>query len=485
MTDVCTWTIQQLAQALASKEVSSVQITEAVLARIGAMQHLGAYVHVDAENALRAAQASDARRMHGKTQGVLDGVPVALKDIFLTEGVPTTCASRILQHFVAPYDASVVTLLKNQGAVLLGKLNMDEFAMGSSNEHSAWGLARNPWDVERVPGGSSGGSAVAVCAGLAFGALGTDTGGSIRQPAGFTGTVGLKPTYGRVSRYGVMAYASSLDQVGPMTKDVTDCAWMLQAIAGFDAKDATSARVEVPDYRASLEEGVRGLKIGVPQEYFAEGLDPEIRTLVEQAMKAYEGLGAVLVPVSMPHTHLAIATYYVIASAEASSNLARYDGVRFGHRSQEAVSLGEMYVKSRSEGFGQEVKRRIVLGTYVLSSGYYDAYYTRAQKVRTLVRRDFEKAFEKVDVLLTPTSPTAAFRLGENESDPMKMYLADVCTVSNNLAGIPGLGVPCGFTASGLPVGMQLHGPAWSEALLLRVARAYEREHVWHTRRAM
>jgi len=376
-----------------------------------------------------------------------------------------------------------VRRLKDAGAVLVGKLNMDEFAMGSSNEHSGYGPARNPWDPRRVPGGSSGGSAAAVAAGSAFAALGTDTGGSIRQPASFCGVVGLKPTYSRVSRYGVIAFASSLDQVGPLAKDVRDCATMLQAIAGWDPLDSTSADVPVADYAHDLEAGVRGLRLGLPREYFVGGGDPEVRAAVDAAVKAYEKLGATIVEVSLPTTDYAIACYYLIATAEASSNLARFDGVRYGQRRDPGAGLREMYEATRAL-FGREVKRRIMLGTYALSAGYYDAYYAKAQKVRTLVRRDFDRVFGTCDALVTPTSPTAAFELGKKVGDPLEMYLADVFTVSANMAGLPGLSLPCGFTKSGLPVGLQLLGPHFSEAVLLRVARAYEREHEWAARRA-
>jgi aspartyl-tRNA(Asn)/glutamyl-tRNA(Gln) amidotransferase subunit A len=476
-------TVVQLGAALRDKKITAVDATQACLTRAAQTADLGAYLHQDGAGALAAAAAADARRAAGQVLGPWDGIPVALKDIFLTAGLPTTCGSAILKNFIAPYDATVVTRLKAAGAVLLGKLNMDEFAMGSSNEHSAFGPARNPYDRDRVPGGSSGGSATAVACGSAFASLGTDTGGSIRQPAAYTGIVGLKPTYGRVSRYGVIAYASSLDQVGPMTKDVGDCALMLQAIAGADPSDATCARDEVPNFTQNLEAGVKGMRIGVPKEYFTANIDPEVATAVQAALRSYEAMGAKLVDVSLPHTAHGIATYYVLAPAEASSNLARFDGVRYGMRQGGDQGLQEMYMASRSAGFGAEVKRRIMLGTYVLSAGYYEAYYRRAQKARTLVRRDFALAFEQADVLITPTAPGPAFRLGENEADPMKMYMADVFTVSANLAGLPGMSLPCGHTAGGLPIGLQLLAAPWQESRLLQVARAYEREHAWHTRR--
>ena len=478
-------TIAQLAQQLASGKVSSVEATQACLQRLESTQAWGAYLFVDRDGALAQARASDARRKSGQALGPLDGVPIALKDILLTAGLPTTCGSKILEGFVPPYDGTAVRLLKQAGSVLLGKLNMDEFGMGSSTEHSAYGVARNPWDPNRVPGGSSGGSAVAVAAGSAFASLGTDTGGSIRQPSALTAIVGLKPTYGRVSRYGVIAFASSLDQVGPMTKDVSDCALMLQAIAGHDPKDSTSANVAVPDYSAPLEQGCKGLKIGVPREYFIDGMNTEVRAAIDAALKAYEKLGATLIDVSLPHTDHGIATYYLICTAEASSNLARFDGVRYGARQDPGTGLLDMYLQTRSQGFGHEVQRRIMLGTYALSAGYYDAYYKKAQQVRTLVRQDFAKAFEQVDVIITPTTPEPAFKFGEHSASPLSMYLADVFTVSCNLAGLPGMSLPCGFTSNNLPIGMQILGAPWSEATLLRAARAYERDHDWHTRRAV
>ena len=464
-------------RALLQKEISSRELTQACLNRIEETQALGAYLHVDTEGALAQADAADQRRLAGDGLGPLDGVPIGLKDIFLTRDLPTTCGSKILKGFIAPYDGTAARKLKDAGTVLLGKLNMDEFAMGSSNEHSAYGNALNPWNPNHVPGGSSGGSAAAVASGGCIGALGTDTGGSIRQPAALTGTVGLKPTYGRVSRYGVIAFASSLDQVGPMTKDVEDCALLLQEIAGHDPKDSTSVERDVPQYCENLEAGVAGLKLGIPKEYFIDGIDPEIQKAVQAAIKQYESLGAQIVEVSLPHTDHGIATYYLIATAEASSNLARFDGVRYGKRVEEqGDGLEQMYTKTRGAGFGAEVKRRIMLGTYALSAGYYDAYYLKAQKVRTLVRQDFANAFEKVDAIVTPTCPAAAFEVGANIKDPMAMYLSDVFTVSANLAGLPGLSLPCGFTGKGLPIGLQILGRPWDEAGVLQIARAYERE---------
>ncbi|WP_224365838.1 Asp-tRNA(Asn)/Glu-tRNA(Gln) amidotransferase subunit GatA [Hyalangium versicolor] len=473
----------ELAAKLAAREVSSVEATRACLARIAQVDgKVKAFLRVDEKGALAAAEASDARRKAGNPASPLDGVPIGLKDIFLTEGVETTCGSRILQGFVPPFDGTVVGLLKQAGLPLLGKLNMDEFAMGSSNEGSAFGPTHNPWALDRTPGGSSGGSAAAVAAREAFGALGTDTGGSIRQPAAFTNLVGLKPTYGRVSRYGVIAFASSLDQVGPMARTVADAAALLQLIARHDPLDSTSAAVEAPDYREDLEGGVRGLKLGVPREYFIDGMDPEVQATVREAMKAYERLGATLVDVSLPHTKYALATYYLLAPAEASSNLARYDGVRYGLRAKDAKGLREMYGQTRDRGFGSEVKRRIMLGTYALSAGYYDAYYLRAQKVRTLIRQDFTKAYEQVDAILSPISPVPPFKLGDKVDDPLSMYLMDVFTLPCNLAGLPGLSLPCGFTKSNLPIGLQILGKPFDEARLLRIGRAFEREHDFHRR---
>ncbi|WP_223642838.1 Asp-tRNA(Asn)/Glu-tRNA(Gln) amidotransferase subunit GatA [Corallococcus sp. EGB] len=475
----------ELAAKLASREVSSVEATRASLQRIAQVDpKVRAFLRVDEAGALKAAEASDARRKAGSPLSALDGVPVGLKDIFLTEGVETTCASRLLEGFVPPYDATVVRLLKEAGLPLVGKLNMDEFAMGSSNESSAYFPTHNPWDLTRTPGGSSGGSAAAVAAREVFGALGTDTGGSIRQPAALTNTVGLKPTYGRVSRYGVIAFASSLDQPGPMARTVGDTAALFQLIARHDPLDSTSADVETPDCLTGLEDGVRGLKLGVPREYFAEGMDPEVAGTLRASLEELEKLGATLVDVSLPHTKYALATYYLLASSEASSNLARYDGVRYGQRAKDARGLKELYTQTRGQGFGAEVKRRIMLGTYALSAGYYDAYYLRAQKVRTLIREDFTKVFQQVDAIVSPTSPVPAFKLGSKVDDPLSMYLMDVYTLPCNLAGLPGLSVPCGFTQGGLPMGMQLLGRPFDEARLLRIARAFEREHDFFRRAA-
>ncbi|MBN8228841.1 Asp-tRNA(Asn)/Glu-tRNA(Gln) amidotransferase subunit GatA [Corallococcus macrosporus] len=475
----------ELAAKLASREVSSVEATRASLQRIAQVDpKVRAFLRVDEAGALKAAEASDARRKAGSPLSALDGVPVGLKDIFLTEGVETTCGSRILEGFVPPYDATVVRLLKEAGLPMVGKLNMDEFAMGSSNESSAYFPTHNPWDLTRTPGGSSGGSAAAVAAREVFGALGTDTGGSIRQPAALTNTVGLKPTYGRVSRYGVIAFASSLDQPGPMARTVGDTAALFQLIARHDPLDSTSADVETPDCLTGLEDGVRGLKLGVPREYFAEGMDPEVAGTLRASLEELEKLGATLVDVSLPHTKYALATYYLLASSEASSNLARYDGIRYGQRAKDARGLKELYTQTRGQGFGAEVKRRIMLGTYALSAGYYDAYYLRAQKVRTLIREDFTKVFQQVDAIVSPTSPVPAFKLGAKVDDPLSMYLMDVYTLPCNLAGLPGLSVPCGFTQGGLPIGMQLLGRPFDEARLLRIARAFEREHDFFRRAA-
>jgi aspartyl-tRNA(Asn)/glutamyl-tRNA(Gln) amidotransferase subunit A len=440
-----------------------------------------AYLTVSPDRALAAAEAADRRWAAGRPCGPLDGVPVAVKDVLCTKGLRTTCASRILESFVPPYDATAVERLEAAGAVLLGKTNMDEFAMGSSTEHSGFYTTNNPWDLARVPGGSSGGSTAAVAADMAIAALGTDTGGSIRQPASFTGTVGLKTTYGRVSRYGLVAFASSLDQVGPITKDVTDAALVLGVVAGHDPLDSTSADVPVADYAAALRQPIEGLTLGVPREYFAEGLDPEVERAVREAIDVLRGLGARTEPLSLPTTEYGLAAYYVIAPAEASSNLARYDGVKYGLRVP-GKDLIDMSGRTRAAGFGAEVKRRVMLGTYVLSAGYYDAYYGKAQKVRTLVRRDFDAAFAKVDVIVAPTTPNLPFKHGEKE-DPLAMYLNDAYTIPANLAGITGISIRCGFSQTGLPIGLQIIGKAFDEATVLRVAYAYEQATTWLSRR--
>jgi aspartyl-tRNA(Asn)/glutamyl-tRNA(Gln) amidotransferase subunit A len=473
-------TLSALRAGLDRREFSAVEVTRACLERIAATdRQVNAFITVCAEQALTAAAAADRRLANGNA-APLTGTPLALTDSSTTAGVRTTCASKILDNYIPPYDATAFARLKAQDAVLLGKLNMDEFAMGSSNENSAFGAVRNPWDTACVPGGSSGGSAASVAARQAPAALGTDTGGSIRQPASHCGVVGLKPTYGRVSRFGVIAYASSLDQVGPLTRDVRDCALLLQAIAGHDPLDSTSVNTPVPDYSAGLRPGLKGVRIGLPREYFIAGLDHDVRQAVEQAVATCRELGAEIIEVSLPHTEFAVACYYLIATAEASSNLARYDGVRFGQRAAGAGNLLDMFMQSRAEGFGSEVKRRIMLGTYALSSGYYDAYYLKAQKVRTLIRQDFLAAFEQVDVLLTPVAPTPAFRLGEKTADPLQMYLSDIFTIPVNLAGTCALSLPCGFSAAGLPIGLQLIGKPFAEAELLHAAYAYEQATEWH-----
>jgi aspartyl-tRNA(Asn)/glutamyl-tRNA(Gln) amidotransferase subunit A len=475
-------TIHELTAAYTRGETTPGRVTEDYLARIAKLDDkVGAYITVTADQARAAARASDERYRASRPLGPLDGAPITLKDVFCTKGVRTTCASKILEHFVPPYDATVADRLAKAGAVMLGKSNMDEFAMGSSTEHSALRVTRNPWDLTRVPGGSSGGPAAAVAAGLAAGSLGTDTGGSIRQPAAFCGVVGLKPTYGRVSRYGLVAFASSLDHPGPFALDVTDTALLLQAIAGHDPMDATSIDAPVPDYTAGFEQGVRGLRLGVPDEYFTKGMDAEVEQAVRAAIETLRGLGATLERISLPATPHALATYYVIAPAEASSNLARYDGVKYGLR-ESGHDLVEMESRTRAAGFGAEVRRRIMLGTYVLSAGYYDAYYGQAQKVRTLVRRDFDAAFGRVDLIVAPTTPNTPFKHGE-KTDPVQMYLNDVFTIPADMAGVPAVSVPCGFTASGLPIGLQLIGGTLDEATVLRAARAYERATDWHTRR--
>ncbi len=476
-------TLHELGARFRRVESSPTQATQAYLDRIEALDpQVRAYLTVTREHALKQAAEADERFKAGKPLGPLDGIPIALKDVLCTRGIRTTCGSKILEHFVPPYDATVAARLRAAGAVLLGKLNMDEFAMGSSTENSGYFATRNPWDLGRVPGGSSGGSAAAVSADLAAATLGTDTGGSIRQPAAFCGNVGLKPTYGRVSRYGLVAFASSLDQVGPFAKDVEDAAHMLQVIAGHDPMDSTSVDVPVPDYATELGQGIAGLTLGVPAEYFIEGMDPEVAAAVRDAIKTLEKLGARTQPVSLPHTEYGLAAYYLIAPAECSSNLARYDGVKYGLRVGPARDIVDMYSKTRAQGFGREVKRRVMLGTYALSAGYYDAYYGKAQRVRTLVRRDFQQAFERVDLIVAPTTPNVAFKMGEKE-DPLQMYLNDVFTIPVNLAGLPGLSAPAGFTRTGLPIGLQLIGRPFDEATLLRAAHAFERATQWHSRK--
>ena len=479
-------TIHELHNLLKKKEVSAREISESVFSRIDDVEDkVRAYVSIYADKAFEQAETSDSL-IQGKTDfPLLTGIPVAIKDNMCTEGIQTTCASRILQGFRPPYTADVIERLKGRGYVHTGMTNMDEFAMGSSTENSSYRVTRNPWDITRVPGGSSGGSAAAVAAGECIAALGSDTGGSIRQPAALCGVVGLKPTYGRVSRYGLVAFASSLDQIGPLTKDVTDCAIMLNAISGHDPSDSTSADLPVPDYQALLGRDIKGFKLGIPREYFISGIDPSVDNAVREAIRVFERLGAVIEDISLPHTEYAVATYYIIATAEASSNLARYDGAKYGYRTKDAGNLIDMYMKTRDEGFGPEVKRRIMLGTYVLSAGYYDAYYKKAQQVRTLIKGDFDKAFERVDAILTPTSPTPAFKIGEKTDDPLQMYLSDIFTISANLAGIPAISIPCGFTDGKLPVGLQILGRHFDEERILQTAYAYEQATEWHKIRAM
>jgi len=476
-------TVAKLSDLLERRAVSAEELARSCLDRIRATDgRINAFLSIDEADVLAQARASDARRAAGQARGPLDGVPVGLKDVIAVRDQPLTGGSRILEKFISPYDATVTLGLKNAGAVLLGRLNLDEFAMGSSTENSAFKVTANPWDTTRIPGGSSGGSAAAVAAGQLPATLGSDTGGSIRQPAAMCGIVGLKPTYGLVSRYGLAAYASSLDQIGPLGRTVEDVALVLQAIAGHDPHDSTSFKTGIPDYRAEATKRRGPWRLGVPKEYFGAGLDPEVRAAVERAVEFYRQSGCEVREVSLPHTEFAIAAYYIIATAEASSNLARYDGIRYTHRSPKATDAVDIYHHSRAEGFGAEVKRRIILGTYVLSSGYYDAYYGRAQKVRTLIRQDFLDAFRDVDALLTPTSPTVAFKKGEKTANPLEMYLADIFTISVNLAGLPGLSVPCGFSQAGLPIGLQLIGRPYQEADLLAMARTYEQAHDFHTR---
>ena len=474
--DLTALTIDAARSAIQERRITSMALVESFYERIQQEDgEIGAFLTLTRERAMEQADRIDRMAAEGKPLPALGGVPVAVKDVMCTRGVRTTAGSKILGNFIPPYDCTAVARLEAVGAVVLGKLNCDEFAMGSSNENSAYRPVRNPRDKTRVPGGSSGGSAAAVAADMAVAALGSDTGGSIRQPAAFCGVVGVLPTYGRVSRYGLIAFASSLDHIGPLTKTVKDAAMVLGTIAGRDPMDATSAEVTVPDYVAEIEKPVRGLKIGVAKEYFGEGLEPEIRKAVEDGIQGLAKLGCEVVPVSLPHTEYAIPAYYIVATAEASSNLARFDGVRYGFRAKGVRTLSEMYRRSRDEGFGAEAKRRIMLGTYALSAGYYDAYYLKAQKVRTLLTWDFDEAFKKIDAIVTPTTPTAAFKLGEKVDDPLAMYLADIYTVTADLAGIPGVSIPCGSTRENLPIGMQILGRHFDEATILRLAHAYEK----------
>lgn len=469
-------TIETARAAVAGRKITAMALMEAHYAKIKKEdEEIGAFLTLSMERAVEQADRIDRMAAEGKPLPPLGGVPVGIKDVMVTRGVRTTAGSKILDNYIPPYDCTAVARMEKAGAVVLGKMNCDEFAMGSSNENSAFRPVHNPRDKSRVPGGSSGGSAAGVAAGMAVATLGSDTGGSIRQPASFCGVVGLMPTYGRVSRYGLIAFASSLDHIGPLTKTVKDAAIVLGVIAGRDPMDSTSAEVPVPDYAAELEKPVRGLKIGVAKEYFGEGLDAEVRQAVEDAIQKLATLGCEIVPVSLPHTPYAIPTYYIVATAEASSNLARFDGVRYGYRARGARSLSGMYRRTRDEGFGAEVKRRIMLGTYALSAGYYDAYYLKAQKVRTLLTRDFDEAFRNVDAIVTPTSPTPAFKLGERTDDPLAMYLADIYTVTADLAGIPGISIPCGQTREKLPIGLQILGQHFDEGTILRIAHAYEK----------
>ncbi|AFA47108.1 Asp-tRNA(Asn)/Glu-tRNA(Gln) amidotransferase subunit GatA [Acetobacterium woodii] len=470
-------TIHEINDLLDKKEVTVTEVTQAVVNRINSVEKAtDAYLSLQTEAALETAKTLDSELSKRDKKSPLEGIPYGLKDNMCTKGILTTCASKMLNNFNPPYNAQVYDCLTEAGGILLGKTNLDEFAMGSSTENSAYKVTHNPWNLNKVPGGSSGGSAVAVAADSAYFALGSDTGGSIRQPASFCGVVGMKPTYGLVSRYGLVAFASSLDQIGPFTKDVEDCALVLNAIVGHDAKDSTSLKLAKIDYTQNLQQGVKGLKVGVAKEFFGEGLQPEVRQKLEDAIAIYKALGAEIVDVSFQHLDYALSAYYMISSAEASSNLARYDGIRYGFRAEEYSDLVDLYKKTRSQGFGAEVKRRIMLGTYALSSGYYDAYYKKAMQVRTIIKEDFDQAFAGCDVLLTPTAPTTAFGIGEKTSSPLEMYLTDIYTVPVNIAGIPGVSIPCGLDNSGMPIGMQLLGPILSEETLLKVAWAFENE---------
>lgn len=482
MSSLFNQTISQLSAALAAGEISSVELTQAIIDRTQAVDaQVKAFIEFDAADALAQAAASDARRAAGESRGPLDGIPIGIKDTLAVKDQPLRCASKMLENYVSPFDATCVVKLREAGAVIWGRLNMDEFAMGSSTENSAYQTTANPWNLETIPGGSSGGSAAAVAAGEAIATLGTDTGGSIRQPAALCGVVGMKPTYGLISRYGLVAFASSLDQVGPFARTVEDAALLMQVMLGKDPLDSTSIEAPVKhDYAAALKENKGPWKLGVPREFFGEGIDPEVKANIEQAIQWYKSQGCEIVDISLPHSNLAVPVYYIVATAEASSNLARFDGVRYSHRSPEANDAISLFSKSRGEGFGDEVKRRIILGTYVLSSGYYDAYYLRAQKIRRLILGDFEAAFAQVDAILTPTSPTPAFKRGERADDPLAMYLSDVYTISVNLAGLPAISIPSGFTESGLPIGLQVIGKAFGEEEMFAVAHAFEQAHDYH-----
>lgn len=482
MSDLTTLSLSEMSDGLAAKKFSSTELTEALLKKIEKHKDWNAFISVSADSARKEARHADERLAKGEKAALL-GIPGAIKDMILTQGVATTAASKILTNFNPPYSATVVEKLKAAGTVTLGKTNLDEFAMGSSNENSAYGAVKNPWNPEYVPGGSSGGSAAAVAGCLAPYALGTDTGGSIRQPASCCNLVGLKPTYGRVSRYGVVAFASSLDQVGALTRTVKDNALVTQVISGHDRHDSTSVNRPVPNFTAAIGQSIKGMRLGIPKEYFIKGIDPVVEKAVRDAAKKLESCGAELVEISLPHTELALDVYYILAPAEASSNLARYDGVRYGFRAEKAKDLDDLYCRTRSEGFGPEVKRRLIIGAYVLSSGYYDAYYLRAQKVRTLIAKDFADAFsQKCDLILCPTAPTPAFKIGAKVTDPLEMYLSDVFTIPLNLAGLPGMSLPCGFSNEGLPIGLQLIGKPWDEEGIYKVASAYESATEWHKR---
>lgn len=474
-------TAHELHEKLKARETTAVELTQSIYDRIDAVEaQTKGYITLTKEIALGQAEAADAGFQRGDEMPPLAGIPTAIKDVVCTKGILTTCGSQILGDFISPYDATVMTKLHQEGIVMVGKTNMDEFAMGSSTENSAYQTTRNPWDVETIPGGSSGGSAAVVAAGEAICSIGSDTGGSIRQPAALCGVVGMRPTYGRISRFGLVAFASSLDQIGPFSKDVTDCAIMLNALCGHDPMDSTSVNLPVSDFTKSLINDVQGVKLGIPKEYFIAGMDEEVEASVWNAIESLQSCGAIVEEISLPHTDYAIAAYYIIAPAEASANLARYDGVRYGFRAADTEELIDMYKQTRSQGFGDEVKRRIMLGTYALSSGYYDAYYLKAQKVRTLIKADFDKAFEKVDVVVTPTSPTPAFKLGERTADPLQMYLSDVMNTPSSLAGLPGISIPCGFTKSGLPIGLQLLAPPFEEEKIMRVAYTFEQNSDHH-----
>ena len=475
-------TIHELHEKLKNREISAKELTESIFKRLSETEEkIKAYLTITKDEAQKQTEEADKDIKSGNASP-LTGIPLAIKDNICTDGIKTTCASRILESFIPPYDAAVITKLKKSGYILVGKTNMDEFAMGSSTENSAFGATRNPYDLDRVPGGSSGGSAAAVAADECIAALGSDTGGSIRQPAALCGIVGMKPTYGRVSRYGLVAFASSLDQIGPLTKDVADCAVMMNAISGHDPCDSTSANIPLPDFTKSLVKDVKGLKIGIPEEYFIEGIDKDVDKAVRDAIKLLEGLGAESVKIKLPNTGYAIATYYILATSEASSNLARYDGVKYGLRA-EGKDLIDMYMETRAKGFGSEVKRRIMLGTYALSAGYYEAYYKKAQQVRTLIKMDFDEAFKKADVIITPTTPTAAFKIGEKTQDPLQMYLSDIFTISVNLAGVPAASIPCGLTKGNLPIGLQIIGKPFDEETIIRTAYTFEQSTDWHKRK--